>query len=74
MIFASRSSQVFALVHLIGACLATGNRIFATGSHSVSKIVLRFLWPFSQWNPPKYDCQGTVTTRFALIALIAWQY
>ena len=26
-----------------------------------------------QWNP-KYGCQGTVTTRFALIALVAWQY
>ena len=28
--------------------------------------------PF-QWNP-KYGCKGTVTTRFALIALVAWQY
>ena len=27
---------------LVGACLATGDRIFATGSDSVSKIVLRF--------------------------------
>ena len=27
----------------------------------------------SQWNP-KYGCKGTVTTRFALIALVAWQY
>ena len=30
--------------------------------------------PFSklpQWNP-KYGCKGTVTTRFALIALVAW--
>ena len=26
-----------------------------------------------QWNP-KYGCKGTVTTRFALIALVAWQY
>ena len=26
---------------LVGACLATGDRIFATGSDSVSKIVLR---------------------------------
>ena len=26
---------------LVGACLATGERIFATGSDSVSKIVLR---------------------------------
>ena len=31
--------QVGAL--LVGACLATGDRIFATGSGSVSKIVLR---------------------------------
>ena len=23
---------------------------------------------------PKYGCKGTVTTRFALIALVAWQY
>ena len=28
---------------------------------------------FLQWNP-KYGCKGTVTTRFALIALVAWQY
>ena len=27
----------------------------------------------NQWNP-KYGCKGTVTTRFALIALVAWQY
>ena len=27
----------------------------------------------SQWNS-KYGCKGTVATRFALIALIAWQY
>ena len=27
----------------------------------------------NQWNP-KYGCWGTVTTRFALIALVAWQY
>ena len=26
-----------------------------------------------QWNP-KYGCKSTVTTRFALIALVAWQY
>ena len=26
-----------------------------------------------QWNP-KYGWKGTVTTRFALIALVAWQY
>ena len=26
-----------------------------------------------QWNP-KYGCRGTVTTCFALIALVAWQY
>ena len=26
-----------------------------------------------QWNS-KYGCKGTVTTRFALIALVAWQY
>ena len=26
-----------------------------------------------QWNP-NYGCKGTVTTRFALIALVAWQY
>ena len=26
-----------------------------------------------QWNP-KYGCKGTVTTRFALIARVAWQY
>ena len=26
-----------------------------------------------QWNP-KYGCTGTVTTRFALIALVAWHY
>ena len=24
-----------------------------------------------QWNP-KYGCKGTVSTRFALIALVAW--
>ena len=31
-------------------------------------------WPEPfQWNP-KYGCKGTVTTRFALIALVAWQY
>ena len=29
--------------------------------------------PENQWNP-KYGCKGTVTTRFALIALVAWQY
>ena len=28
---------------------------------------------FTQWNP-KYGCKGTVTTRFALRALVAWQY
>ena len=28
--------------------------------------------PFSLY--PKYGCKGTVTTRFALIALVAWQY
>ena len=28
-------------VSLVAACLATGDRIFATGSNSVSKIVLR---------------------------------
>ena len=28
-------------VTLVGACLATGDRIFATGSDIVSKIVLR---------------------------------
>ena len=28
---------------------------------------------FLQWNP-KYGWKGTVTTRFALIALVAWQY
>ena len=27
----------------------------------------------NQWNP-KYGWKGTVTTRFALIALVAWQY
>ena len=27
----------------------------------------------TRWNP-KYGCKGTVTTRFALIALLAWQY
>ena len=26
-----------------------------------------------QWNP-KYGCKGTVSTLFALIALVAWQY
>ena len=30
------------LRHLVGACLATGDRIFATGSDGVSKSVLRF--------------------------------
>ena len=27
----------------------------------------------TKWNC-KYGCKGTVTTRFALIALVAWQY
>ena len=27
----------------------------------------------NQWNP-KYGCKGTVTTCFALIVLVAWQY
>ena len=27
----------------------------------------------AQWNP-KYGCKGTVTTRFALTALVAWKY
>ena len=30
-------------------------------------------WFVIQWNP-KYGCKGTVTTRFALIALVAWKY
>ena len=29
---------------LVGACLATGDRIFATGSDSVSKTVFAILW------------------------------
>ena len=28
---------------------------------------------FLQWNP-KCGCKGTITTRFALIALVAWQH
>ena len=32
-----------------------------------------FVSETGQWNP-KYGCKGTVTTCFALIALVAWQH
>ena len=73
-----------------GACdrhLATGGRVVSAALRSVLNqgSVHTRVWaqkiksglfqdvPFFQWNP-KYGCKGTVTTRFALIALVAWQY
>ena len=50
-----------------------GNIFWERGPFSVKKAPFDENVFYPQWNP-KYGCKGTVTTRFALIALVAWQY
>ena len=45
-----RKHSPIAFGHLVGACLATGDRIFATGSAAVSKCVLRSYACFRAYN------------------------
>ena len=52
--------------------------VFTVRSGPVGRQDLAILSPEgprdnTQWNP-KYGCTGTVTTHFALIALVAWKY
>ena len=63
------------------ACLAwtpPASKQLSDSMHAVARAG-GLVWPAishqckNQWNP-KYGCQRTVTTRFALIALVAWQY
>ena len=54
---------------LVGACLATGDRIFATGSDSVSKIVLRSCVVFAWFQAYSHDLKGPQKPKH--IAIIA---
>ena len=50
----------------------SGRRMSGTSRRSPRHFLNSdFPWEI-QWNP-KYGCRGTVRTRFALIALVAWK-
>ena len=55
------------ILSLVSQCSATRATVAATPP------VARYDFMIYQWNP-KYGGKGTVTARFALIALVAWQY